>query len=101
MVRSSRPGFLEGFAVFCPIPADSRRFRGQAAKPCAVVPRRSDDSCWRPEPTRRDAGQALEVAREVALVREASACGNLGQGEVAFLSKELLCTLDAAGDDVL
>src|SRR5262249_31114924 len=39
--------------------------------------------------------------REVALVREASARGDLCQGEVVILSKELLRTLDATGDDVL
>src|SRR5262249_34467878 len=59
------------------------------------------DSCGRPEPTRRDAEQALEVMREVALVREAGARRNLCQGEVGILLKELLRTLDATGDDVL
>src|SRR5215831_7763277 len=65
------------------------------------VRRPLSDSYGRPEPTRRDADQALEVMREVALVREAGARGNLGQGEVVILSKELLRTLDATGDDVL
>src|SRR5262249_17598594 len=65
------------------------------------VRRPLSDSCGRPEPTRRDADQTLEVMREMALVREASARRNLCQGEVAILSKELLCTLDATGDDVL
>ena len=65
------------------------------------VRRPLSDSCGRPEPTRRDADQTLEVMREMALVREASARRNLCQGEVAILSKELLRTLDATGDDVL
>src|SRR5262245_30132034 len=39
--------------------------------------------------------------REMALVREAGARRDLGQGEVTILSKELLRTLDATGDDVL
>src|SRR5215475_9617200 len=59
------------------------------------------DSCGRPEPTRRDADQTLEVMREMALIREAGARRNLCQGEVAILLKELLRTLDATGDDVL
>src|SRR5262247_2392395 len=65
------------------------------------VRRPLSDSCGRPEPTRRNADQALEVMREVALVREAGARRNLCQGEVAILSKKLLRTLDATGDDVL
>src|SRR5262247_4189062 len=65
------------------------------------VRRPSGDSCGRPEPTRCDAGQALEVMREVALVREASVRGNLCQGQVVILSKELQRALDATGNDVL
>src|SRR5215510_14764157 len=65
------------------------------------VRRPSGDSCGRPEPTRCNAGQALEVMREVALVRETGAGGNLCQGEVVILSKKLLRTLDATGNDVL
>src|SRR5262244_171989 len=65
------------------------------------VRRPRSDSCGRPEPTRRDADQALEVMREVALVREAGAHRNLCQGQVAILLKELLRVLDATRDDVL
>src|SRR5262245_66516574 len=127
MVKGSRPGFLEGFALFCPIRADSRRSRGDGsqagvksrARPELAVVRHggrrrhsavtlpgsvrrpSGGFCGRPEPTRCDAGQALEVMREVALVRETSAGGNLCQGEVVILSKQLLRTLDATGNDVL
>src|SRR5262249_26083015 len=59
------------------------------------------DVCGRPEPTRRDAEQALEVMREVALVREAGGRRNLCQGQVAILLKKFLRTLDTTGDDVL
>src|SRR5262249_50282398 len=55
----------------------------------------------RPELPRRDAGQALEVTRELALVREAGVQGDLRQGEVASGLQELLGPLDAAQDDVL
>src|SRR5262249_49467414 len=59
------------------------------------------DSCGHPELPRRDADYALEVMRELALVREAGVGGNLRQGEVAAGLQELLCPLDAAQDDVL
>src|SRR5262245_10272546 len=59
------------------------------------------DSCGHPELPRRDADCALEVMRELALVREAGARGNLRQGEVASGLQELLGPLDAAGEDVL
>src|SRR5262245_64426567 len=38
------------------------------------------DSCGRPEPSRRDADQTLEVVGELALVREAGARRDLHQG---------------------
>jgi len=38
---------------------------------------------------------------ELALVREAGACGDLRQGEIASGLHELLGPLDAAGEDVL
>src|SRR6516165_1062065 len=55
----------------------------------------------RPELPRRDADEALEVMRELALVREAGVRGDLCQGEVASGLQELLGPLDAARDDVL
>src|SRR6516165_804629 len=55
----------------------------------------------RPELPRRDADEALEVMRELALVREAGVRGDLRQGEVASGLQELLGPLDAARDDVL
>src|SRR5215831_9366180 len=59
------------------------------------------DSCGHPELARRDADYALEVMRELALVREAGVRGHLRQGEVASGLQELLGPLDAAGEDVL
>src|SRR5262249_34022176 len=58
------------------------------------------DSCGRLELPRRDADKALEVMGEMALVREASPCRDLRQGEAAAL-QELLGPLDAAGEDGL
>src|SRR6516162_8552067 len=48
------------------------------------------DSCGHPELSRRDADYALEVMRELALVRETGVRGNLRQGEVASGLQELL-----------
>src|SRR6516165_3103061 len=59
------------------------------------------DSCGHPELPRRDSDYALEVMRELALVREAGMRGDLRQGEVAAGLQELLGPLDAAGEDVL
>src|SRR6516164_1380966 len=59
------------------------------------------DSCGHPKLPRRDADYALEVMRELALVREAGVRGNLRQGEVASGLQELPGPLDAAGEDVL
>src|SRR6516225_8174240 len=59
------------------------------------------DSCGHPKLPRRDADYALEVMRELALIREAGVRGDLRQGEVASGLQELLGPLDAAGDDVL
>src|SRR6516162_11024297 len=59
------------------------------------------DSCGHPELPRRDADYALEVMRELALVRETGVRGDLRQGQVASRLQELLGPLDAAGDDVL
>src|SRR5262245_66672934 len=58
------------------------------------------DPCGRPELPRRDADEPLEVAGELALVRESDARGDLRQGEFVALSQEVLGPLDAAGDDV-
>src|SRR5215475_12323806 len=63
--------------------------------------RRFVGSYARPELPRRDADCALEVMRELALVREAGVRGDLRQGAVASGLQELLGPLDAAGDDVL
>src|SRR6516164_1079370 len=63
--------------------------------------RRFVGSYARPELPRRDANQALEVMRELALVREAGVRGDLRQGEVSSGLQELPGPLDAAGDDVL
>jgi hypothetical protein len=49
----------------------------------------------------RDADQALEVMAELALVREAGACGDLRQGEIASGLQELPGPLDAAVENVL
>jgi len=59
------------------------------------------DSCARPELPRRDADEALEVAGELALVREAGAGGQLRQEAVTVSLLELLRPLDAAGENVL
>src|SRR5215471_4330346 len=48
------------------------------------------DSCGHPELPRRDADDSLEVAGELALVREAGAGGHLRQGEAASGLQELL-----------
>src|SRR5262245_39490544 len=56
---------------------------------------------WTSEPPRRHADQALEVTGELALVREACARGDIGQGEVADASQVPLGPLDAAGDQEL
>src|SRR6516225_5552161 len=58
------------------------------------------NSCGPAELSRRDPDEALESVGELALVREAGVCGDLRQGEVASLQKEL-GPLDAAQDDVL
>src|SRR5215472_17637787 len=63
--------------------------------------RRFVGSYARPELPRRDADCALEVMRELALVREAGVRGDLRQGEIASGLQELLGPLDAARDDVL
>ena len=60
---------------------------------------RLGDSCGRPEPPRRAAHEALGVAGERALGREAGAGGDVRQGQ--FASQELLGPLDAAHDDVV
>jgi hypothetical protein len=48
-----------------------------------------------------NADEALEVAGELALVREGGAQGDLRQGEVASGLQEVLGPFDAAGDDAL
>src|SRR5262249_14104691 len=48
------------------------------------------DSCGRPELPRRDADEALEVAGELALVREPGPCRDLRQGQVPASMQELL-----------
>src|SRR6516165_2066334 len=58
------------------------------------------NSCGPAELSRRNTDEALESVGELALVREAGVCGDLRQGEVAFLQK-YLSPLDAAQDDVL
>ena len=58
------------------------------------------EPCGGPEPPRRDADQALDVMRELALVREAGARRDLRQGEVRIFSQELLRPFHAAGDGV-
>jgi hypothetical protein len=60
-----------------------------------------DDSCGRSELPRRDADEALEVAGELALIREAGEEGDLRQGQVRPYLQELLGPLDAARDDEL
>src|SRR5262245_8090714 len=57
------------------------------------------DSCGRPEPPRRDTHEALEVAGELALVREACARRDLRQGGVAVPLQEPLGPFDAARED--
>jgi hypothetical protein len=78
-----------------------RNGKGVARQLLAGNCRLSGDSCGRPELPRRDADEALEVAAEVALVREAGGQGDLGQGEVRSCLQELPGPLDAAADDVL
>src|SRR5262249_831808 len=59
------------------------------------------DSCGLAELPRRDPDDALEAMGEWALIREAGARRDLGQGEVTAGLKELLRPVDAAGEDVL
>src|SRR5215831_4859277 len=59
------------------------------------------DSCGHPELPRRDADYALEVMRELALVREPGPRRDLGQGGVGPCSQEVLGPLDAASNHVL
>ena len=59
------------------------------------------DSCGRPELSRRDADQALEVEGELALVREPDPRRDLRQGEVLGSLQEVPGPLDAPCDDVL
>jgi hypothetical protein len=54
-----------------------------------------------PEPPWRDAGEALEVVGELALVGEAGARGDFRQGEFTAALQKLLGPLDAARGDVL
>jgi hypothetical protein len=58
-------------------------------------------SCGQAELARCDADEALEVMGELALIREADARRDLGQGEVPVGVQELLRPRDAACDDVL
>jgi hypothetical protein len=59
------------------------------------------DACGSAELARRDADDALEVMGEVAVIREADARRDLGQGEVLVGVQELLRPRDTACDDVL
>src|SRR5262245_32740033 len=59
------------------------------------------ESCGRPELPWGDAGDALEVIGELALVGEASVRRDLRQGELCSFLQELPGPLDPAGDDVL
>jgi len=59
------------------------------------------DSCVRSELPRCDAGEALEVMGELALVREAGMRGDFRQGQIGSCMQEVLGPLDAAHDDVL
>jgi len=77
MMPGARAGFLKRLAVFL------------------------GDSCGSAEVSRRDADDALEVAGEVALIREAGARRDLGQCEVPVGVQELLRPLDPSRDDVL
>src|SRR5262249_52011253 len=63
--------------------------------------RRFVGSYARPELPRADADYALEVTRELALIREPGVRGDLRQREIAIGLQELLGPLGAAGDDVL
>src|SRR5262245_2645895 len=79
-----------------------RNGRGVAVGVLGAACGRLGDSCGCPEPPWGDADEALEVAGELALVREAAARRDLRQREVvAVLPQELLGPLDAAGEDVL
>src|SRR5262249_28231666 len=55
----------------------------------------------RPELPRGDADDAVEVMRELALIRKPGVRGDLRQGQFASGLQELLGPLDASGDDVL
>jgi hypothetical protein len=57
-------------------------------------------SCGSTKTAGRHADEPLELLGKPALVREAGACGDLRQGEVAAL-QELLRPFDAARDDEL
>jgi len=59
------------------------------------------DSCGHPEPPPRDADEALEVVRELTLVREAGMRGDLCQGEPRSRLRQVLGALDTASDNVL
>ena len=58
------------------------------------------DSCGLAELSRRDADDALEVMRELTLIRESSPRRDLGLGEVTVRLQELPRPLDAARDEV-
>src|SRR5262245_22845604 len=58
-------------------------------------------SCGRPELPRRDADDVLEVAGELALVREPGARGHLRQGQTGPRLQEVLGPFNAAQNDVL
>ena len=78
-----------------------RNSKGIVVRLLGGVCGRLGDSCGHAVLPRRDADESLEVVGELALVREAGACGDLRQGQVRPCLQQLLGPLDAAEDDVL
>ena len=58
-------------------------------------------SCGKPKLSRCDTDDPLEVKGKLALVREIGAERNLCQLELIVFPQEVLCSLNAALDDIL
>src|SRR5262249_41980134 len=75
--------------------------RSREAELLASLAGRLGDSCGAAETPRCDADGALEVMRQLALIRGADAGRDLGQRQRAVRAEQLLDALDAARDHVL
>jgi hypothetical protein len=115
-LASSRPGGPATSRVICPSPENyphpvetphdalqillTGECKGLAARSLGGTCGLLGHSCGRPERPRRDAHGALDVAGELALVREPGARGDLRQGQVGPCAREVPGPLDAAREDV-